>query len=495
MRSLKSPRVTRRALLTGTFAVLAEHALAAEASLGSQSWIDHARVRAASGSGRLRLLIPVGSDANITPIVSAYTELTGVAIDIQTVAVREVGTTLLTSRMMSNQRYDIVLPATYELPELVAARAIRPMDTIARIDGTGRDDDGALFSHGNDFNGHSYGRQTDGDVFLMFLNKAILKDHRLTDGYAGRYGTPFSVPSSWEELDRQIAFVHLNNGHPGAVLFRDRGQIEWEFWLRLHAKGVWPLSSEFDPQFDGDAGRDALSDMINVSPHIEQSRHNKSSFLAGWKAFTESGADATFGWGGTQKIFRDGGLDPGQQFLAAPVPGGLGAGTPDTLPYFNWGWSYAVTEGTPHPDLALSFVEYARSAEVSTRAIRERSGFFDPFRVEHYSDPVIGEIYGSSFLKVHRASLSNAIPDFYVANRNAYFDTLSAWLTLAIEGEVDPRTALSKAADHWRLLTSKQQKPRQAARWRQLRSSYPFAVSQKLRDTSDQPSAEEHADD
>ena len=157
--------------------------------------------------------------------------------------------------------------------------------------------------------------------------------------------------------------------------------------------------------------------------------------------------------------------------------------------------SYAVTEGTPHPDLALSFVEYATSAEVSTRAIRERSGFFDPFRVEHYSDPVIGEIYGSSFLKVHRASLSNAIPDFYVANRNAYFDTLSAWLTLAIEGEVDPRTALSKAADHWRLLTSEQQKPRQAARWRQLRSSYPFAVSQKLRDTSDQPSAEEHADD
>ena len=479
----KSPKdITRRGAIAALSAVFADKALALTSKRSHLEHANRARAFLNDGVKELRLLAPEGSLANLEAITSRFRDLSGISVNVSFAGTREIGTTILTSALLGHQSYDIALPPTYEIPDLVAAGAIQAFDPIAAKRLPEHSEDKPLYSSGDIFNGQTYGSQTDGDVYLMFLNRDILTNETLNGKYSDAFGAAFATPKSWAELDRQIAFVSKSLDRPGAVLFREIGQIEWEFWLRLHGKGIWPLSQDFNPQFDSAPGLEALEDMIAVAPFVASGIRGNRSFGAGWQSFVDDGAYATFGWGGTQKIFRSKDYAKRANIVAAPIPGGQGDETPDILPYFNWGWSYALTKNARHPEMALAFVRFAISSEVSTVAIRESDGFFDPFLSDHYQDPEIRDIYGISFLKVHEASLSNAIPDFYIADRKAYFDTLGAWLKHALDGSIEPRIALKKASDHWRLLANDDERSRQADRWRQLRETYPPNISRKLRD-------------
>lgn len=121
---------------------------------------------------------------------------------------------------------------------------------------------------------------------------------------------------------------------------------------------------------------------------------------------------------------------------------------------------------------------------MSTRAVRQVDGFFDPFRPEHYDDPGIIEAYSEPFLKVHRAALAGAIPDFYIKQQSEYFSTLAEGLDQALHGEEKPQAALTRVAQNWELTTSHTGRAGQVAQWRRVRAQYPPAVRAVLRDVT-----------
>ncbi len=451
-------------------------------------WADIARSIAGPENASLRLLIPQGSVANILPVAKHFHQLTGIEIKVTEAGTRDIGTTVLADKLRGKTTFDVVLPPTYEIPDLAVAGAIQPLDRLQSVLAPGLDDGRALYTNGDSFDSRTYGHQTDGDVLLLFLNRDLLSHELHRARYEDRFGTAFRPPVTWGELDRQVGFVANELDRPGGVFLRAQGQVEWEYWLRLHAKGIWPVSDTFNPQFNSAEGLEALEDMIAVAPFVVETRNGRQSLGDGWREFADTGAYATFGWGGTQKIFRRGEIALTERVLAVPIPGGQGSETPDTLPYFNWGWSFAITTDAENPRLALSFLRFAVAPRMSTLAVQEEGGFFDPFMKEHYEDAAIRDIYGDDFLRVHRTSLESAIPDFYIVNRAAYFDALGAWLRLALNGAIEPSLALQKASDQWRLLTDEQETQPQADRWRQLRQKYPKEIADRLRDTTPWPS-------
>lgn len=474
-------RWTRRETLAALACLPASGATARSQDGTKFIFADQARSLATTSPGALTLLIPLGSRKNIEPIARDFKQLTGVAIHIREAEVREIGTTLLVNKLQGKKRFDIALPATYEIPDLVAADALIPLDDLEGFQSAQAHYPSALYTNGDSFDGKAYGHQTDGDVYLMICNEGILSNPEVAERYADQHGAALVPPKSWQEFDRQIRFVHERLEQPGAIMFRGNGGVEWEFWLRLHAKGIWPLNANFDPQIDSEQGIEVLEDMIETDEFVVDASGDRN-FGAVWQDFQSSGAYATFGWGGTQKIFREASKGRADRYRFAPIPGGEEPGTPEALSYFNWGWSYTVVSGTDVPELALSFVNFAITPEMSSLAVRESGGFFDPFRPEHYEDPDIRDIYGPAFLAVHKNALMNAIPDFYIADRGAYFESLGAWLELALQRGIKPETALKNAADHWRLLGDEAERGNQAKRWQQLRSKYPHQVSSRLRD-------------
>lgn len=434
--------------------------------------------------GALSVLCPNGSQRNLDPIARAFTDMTGVSIELRSIASESLTTQIALEVIAGNSQFDVALPATYGLPDLAASGVILPLDQFVDIYEPPGFREGAIYNIGDTVEGRTYGFQTDGDAYVMFYNKALLENPDEMAGYEDTYGTPLTVPLTWAELDRQMAWFHRPDMNQwGGLLLRSQGYLGWEFWLRLHSYGIWPFSEDMVCQIDAPEGHAALADMIRSGQHLHPGV-SSLKFVENWDVFSKGRTYCNVGWGGAQKSFNAVGSPLRGKLCYGPTPGGpLGPdGAAMALPYFNWGWSYVVNRESKRPRVSYLFSLFAASPEMSTRAVREVGGFFDPNRPEHYADPTIQDVYSKTFLDVHRASLEQAIPDLYLKGQSEYFRVLNEALVEVIAGDVDPQRGLIRAAQLWEMITSRSGRAEQIERWRHLRAQYPTAVSRSLRD-------------
>ncbi len=431
---------------------------------------------------RLQLLLPNGSGGNLNPVISAFQSMTGVEVLSVETPVDEINTELSLDALSRSQKYDVALPATFGLPDLVASGAILPItEFAARYEPPGFRDD-ILFGVGDSFDGELYGFQTDGDAYTMFYHKNMLEDRDEQMRYADMHGQVLSTPKTWRELDQQMAFFNRpDDGMWGGLLFRTPGYLAWEWWVRFHAKGVWPLSSEMEPQIASDAGVEALEEMILATDHLCPETSQLGLF-ENWERYSRGDIYCNIGWGGSQKYLNGPKSYMRDNMIFGPTPGGVVDDELLITPYFNWGWNYVVSSNSRVPEIAYLFALFASTPQMSTLAVRQKDGFFDPFRPEHYEDEGIKTAYSPEFLTVHRASLETAIPDLYLADQGEYFRVLGEWLARAVVRDTEPRKALERVAQRWRLITNGSGRSAQKQRWAQLRAKYPSQIRHVLRD-------------
>lgn len=478
-RTLHSLSAMTFGLCTNSFS---SQAYAQQGRVSRESVVNDVRRLVAGKAVELRMLIPTGSGANIAPLARAFETDTGVAIRVVETSVDSVSDKLALDAMVGQGSFDLALPATFAVPDLVSSEAIIALDGYA--DRYESDDlrDGILYGTGDSFDGRLYGFQTDGDSYLMFYHKEMLESATEKGRYEDKFGEPLAVPQTWAQLDQQIAFFHRPEiGQYGGLLFRTPGYLAWEWWVRFHSKGVWPFSSSLAPQIASDAGVEALEEMIRVSQYLAP-EVSRLGLFDNWARFARGDTYCNIGWGGSQKYLNGPDSAMRGRMSYGSTPGGLIDGELLTTPYFNWGWNYVVTSSSTQPELAYLFALFASTIEMSTIAVRERGGYFDPYRPEHYDDPEIADIYSQSFLDVHRQSMSASIPDLYLAGQGEYFHTLNVWLDKALSGQATPEFALNRAAQQWELISKQSGVERQRERWLQLREKYPADVRKRLRD-------------
>lgn len=429
----------------------------------------------------LTILLPQGSSANVAPVAAAFEAASGIAFRFVETPVDEINSTMIVDLLSGDASFDLALPATFGLPDLAEAGALCNLDPFAgRYEPEAFQND-ALFSLGDYYRGSLYGYQTDGDAYLMFYNRDWLEDAEAGKRFADRHGYALMVPETWEQLDAMMAFFHQPEAERyGGALFRTPTYIAWEFWIRFHAKGHWPFDAEMVPQIAGEAGVEALEELIAASKHLYPAARSNGLF-DNWKAFAKGNIFCNVGWGGTQKHMNGADSAVRGRLAFGPTPGGLVEGRLLVVPYFNWGWNYAVSSRSKQPEIAYLFALYACSPAMSTLAVREAGGFFDPFRKEHYGDRQIVETYGPDFLEAHRESMVRSIPDLYLKGQGEYFDALRENLVLADTGAISAREALERTAKQWRRTTRRMGQETQEEQWAFLRSRYPAEVQQALR--------------
>lgn len=229
IRSLNTAPIGRRTALATivTGAVLpfqsARPAFATPANMAAEV---AAKVRALAGSRKITLnvLLPQGAGGNLNPVIAKFETMTGVKIVATETPLDDINTELLLDALAQSQRFDVALPASFGIPDLVSAGAILPISDYAnKYEPTGFRDD-ILFGVGDSFDGKTYGFHTDGDAYMMFYNKAMLVNPDEQAAYAEKYGTPLLKPRTWGELDRQMAFFQRpDKDQWGGLLFRSPG--------------------------------------------------------------------------------------------------------------------------------------------------------------------------------------------------------------------------------------------------------------------------------
>lgn len=429
----------------------------------------------------LTILLPEGSTANVRPIARAFEAASGISFKFVETAVDEINSTMIVDTLSQKASFDLALPATFGLPDLAEAGAIAKLDDYAeRYEPEGFQSD-ALFSLGDYYLDHLYGYQTDGDAYLMFYNRDWLENPEENKRFADLHGYPLGIPKTWQELDAMMAFFHRPDAERyGGALFRTPTYIAWEFWIRFHAKGYWPFDEEMTPQIANEAGVEALEELIAASKHLYPAARSNGLF-DNWRAFAKGNIFCNVGWGGTQKFMNKDTSAIKGRLAFGPTPGGMVGDKLLLVPYFNWGWNYAVSSQSSQPEIAYLFALYACSPKMSTLAVRESGGFFDPFREEHYSDPQIIETYTADFLTAHRESMAQSIPDLYLKGQGEYFDALRENLAQADSGAISALDALDRTAKQWRRTTRHMGRRTQEQQWAFLRTRYPEEVRQLLR--------------
>lgn len=479
---------TRRETLLGLAASLPFVSTAGFAATADNELHTYAAQQAVTLSGgrdmTLRMLIPEGSGASVAPIIDAFLKATGILIRPIEAPVDDINVQLTLDELGGKGSFDLALPATFGVPDLVTAGAVVPLTGYAQKHEPQGFRESILYQTGDSFDDDVYGFQTDGDAYVMFYHKEFLENVEEHARFYDRFGYALDIPKTWEELDQQIAFFNRpSEGMAGGMLFRTPSYVTWEWWVRFHAKGYWPFADDFTPQIASEAGVMALEELIRLSEHLPAETATLGLF-ENWARYAKGDVFCNIGWGGSQKYLNGPTSNMRGRMVFGPTPGGLVGGDLLSTPYFNWGWNYVVTSSSKEPEISYLFALFASSSKMSTLAVQQTQGFFDPFREEHYSDKKIQNAYSGAFLDVHKESLKNAIPDLYLAHQGEYFGVLSAWLDRAVRRELPPEDALARASENWELISVRAGIDRQRNRWNQLQQKYPATVRARLQNVS-----------
>jgi len=124
----------------------------------------------------LSILQPEGSLGNIKPTGDLFVRHTGVAIKYIEASLDEINSKIMAQSLSHNTYFDIALPATFGLPDLVEAGVIQDLTDYANRYQPKDYRASMLYPIGDFYKGKFYGYQTDGDTYLMFYNKAWLED-------------------------------------------------------------------------------------------------------------------------------------------------------------------------------------------------------------------------------------------------------------------------------------------------------------------------------
>lgn len=428
----------------------------------------------------LTILQPSGSLGNIKPVAEQWKAATGIDIQYVEVPLDQINQKVLLEAVSKSGSFDIALPASFGIPDLVTSGILVNLDELAeKYEPEGYQKD-YLYTIANYYKGSLYGYETDGDAYVMFYLKDWLDDPEENKKFADKHGYKLKVPDTWEELDAMLTFFHRpEQGKFGGALYRTQYFIAWEWWVRFHAKGHYPFDDNLRPQINNEAGIKALEELIAASKFLYPGARSNGLF-ENFEAFGQGDKFANIGWGGTQKFLNSNKSKVRGKLAFGPMPGGLVKGELLKTPYFNWGWNYVVSSVSKQPEIAYLFTLYACSPALSTIAVRDVDGYFDPFRKVHYSDPQIIQNYSAPFLAVHEAAMRDSIPDLYLRGQGEYFDVLRVNLQAVDVGEKKPKEALDEVASKWETITRRMGKQSQVVQWRFLKSNYPEGIRNRL---------------
>jgi multiple sugar transport system substrate-binding protein len=471
------------AALAGATSFLTETRPAAAAGALASVAADAVQAAKALAAGRqvtLKILEPSGSLGNIKPVADRWTAESGIKIEYVEVPLEEISQKVLLEAVSRTGSFDLALPASFGIPDLAESGILVNLDQlVGRYEPDGFQNT-LLYKTGNYYKGNFYGYGTDGDAYVMFYRKDWLQDPEEQKRYADRHGNKLDVPETWEELDRQLAFFHRpDSGRYGGTLFRSQYFIAWEWWIRFHAKGFYPFNDDLVPQVNNEAGVKALEELVAASKFLYPGARSNGLF-ENFEAYGKGDSYANIGWGGTQKYLNSDKSRVKGKLAYGPTPGGTVKGKLLRTPYFNWGWNYVVSAVSKEPEIAYLFTLYAASPELSTIAVRDPGGYFDPFRTEHYKDPDIIKIYSREFLDVHEASMRGAIPDLYLKGQGEYFDALRVNIQAADVGQKAPKEALDEVARQWDRISRRIGRKGQTVQWLFLKGEYPDGVRARL---------------
>jgi multiple sugar transport system substrate-binding protein len=308
----------------------------------------------------------------------------------------------------------------------------------------------------NQYRGSTYGVSLDGDFQCWVYRRDLFEDPAEQAAFAERFGRPLAPPRTWAEHAEVAAFFHRpEQGLFGATDLRNQG---WGYtnWYQRYVSMAQPnqflFADDGTPLIDGEAGVAATQEYVNSLSH-----HSPDAISWSWPEqygnFAAGGAAMTCAFSNLPK-FLDNPANSGSQVtgkIGSMLPPGRvidGGLVSRSVLWFSL--TGMVSAQSRAPEAAYLLLQWLGSARIYAWMTANPAGYFDPFRLSDFSDPLVRQTYHDYHVAVLRETVERTVPTINFAGATAFHNALDENLVAALAGTKTAEQAMADTASEWR---------------------------------------------
>jgi multiple sugar transport system substrate-binding protein len=461
---------------------------AAAHGAAAQSSADRAVEAAKKYSGQTITIVWEAGLQSLDPLNFSgpkWEALTGIKVKVIEVPTAEMFTKILQEHRAGTGAYDALNVIPSWMADLVLAGALEPLDPW--VDKFGyRDELNDIAPVFRDnwmkVNGKIYGFPDDGDVFIMYYRKDVFADPQNQTEFKAKYGYDLAAPKTWKQFDDIGAFLTAKSAPKmyGAAFFREAPYAQLMFQERFRNEGgKFFDAATMKATVNSDIGIRVLTDMRAenkfMPPGVETWGfvENLAAFATGQTAMTISWPPYgrwTAGFGTDEKALS---WVPKSQ-IAGKVGYAL---PPGGHPQLALGFSLSIASGSKNKEAAYLFIQWLNSRDISTQRVQLPYTLRDPFRENHYTDPVYLSRWpdAKDYLATLKDASRTGLLDLSLLQTDKYEEALRQGISRLWAGD-DPKAVLDKVASDWDDVTKRVGLDKQKAtyaEWAAKPNAYP----------------------
>lgn len=308
----------------------------------------------------------------------------------------------------------------------------------------------------NQYNGSTYGVSLDGDFQTWNYRTDLFNDEAEKKAFADKYGYELKPPRTWKEHSEIAAFFHrTDKGLFGSTDLRNQG---WGYtnWYQRYVSMGDPNQFLFDesgnPLINSEAGYAATLEYVESLSH-----HSPDAVSWGWPEqygnFANAGAAMTCAFSNLPKFLDNVGN------TGSKVTGQVGSMLPPgrevdgklirrTVLWLNL--SASISSQSKHPEACYLLLQWLGSSRIYSWMTANPGGYFDPFQLSNFSDPLVRQTYHDYHMDIVRESVARAVPTINYPGATAFHNALDENLVASLTKAKTPEQAMADTEKEWK---------------------------------------------
>lgn len=408
--------------------------------------------------GQLTQPFPAGAPS----IKELWEKETGITLEIVGVPNGEEFTRAMRDISTNGGAYDIYAVEWNRLGDLAETGGIVNLDDFVEKHRPEWDDPERGYVNGeqgvallNQYRGSTYGVSLDGDFQTWNYRTDLFNDEAEKKAFADKHGYELATPRTWKELDEISLFFHRpDQGLLGSTDIRNQG---WGYtnWYQRYVSMGSPNQFLFDdngqPLINSESGfvatREYVDSLVYKSP---------DAISWGWPEqygnFANGGAAMTCAFSNLPKFLdnpnNDGSKITGKVGSMLP-PGREVDGSLVRRSVLWLNLSGSVSTQSSNPEACYLFLQWLGSSRIYAWMTANPGGYFDPFRISDFSDPLVRETYHAYHMDVVRETVERTVPTINYPGATAFHNALDENLMAALTKSKTAEQAMADTEREW----------------------------------------------
>lgn len=408
--------------------------------------------------GQLTQPFPAGAPS----IKELWEKETGITLEIVGVPNGEEFTRAMRDISTNGGAYDIYAVEWNRLGDLAETGGIVNLDDFVEKHRPEWDDPERGYVNGeqgvallNQYRGSTYGVSLDGDFQTWNYRTDLFSDDNEKKAFADKHGYELATPRTWKELDEISLFFHRpDQGLLGSTDIRNQG---WGYtnWYQRYVSMGSPNQFLFDD--NGQPLINSESGFVATREYVDSLAYKSPDAISwGWPEqygnFANGGAAMTCAFSNLPKFLDNPGND------GSKITGKVGSMLPPgreidgnlvrrSVLWLNL--SGSVSTQSSNPEACYLFLQWLGSSRIYSWMTANPGGYFDPFRLSDFSDPLVRETYHAYHMDVVRETVERTVPTINYPGATAFHNALDENLMAALTKTKTAEQAMADTEREW----------------------------------------------